>query len=108
MYTTTCSACGKTFERLYEERARDICYSCALKELCGNFAPEEGDFNSARIISGEMTEKEEKWLMEDLRAVETGRSIREWEPLLEAQGWECPSCGEDLSNCYCDENERDE
>ena len=77
MYTTTCSACGKTFERLYEKRARDICYGCALKELCGNLPPEEGDFNSARIISGEMTEQEEKWLQEDLEAVESGRSIRE-------------------------------
>ncbi len=77
MDTVTCSVCSKHFERLYEKRTCDICYECALKKLCGNFAPEEGDFNSARIVSGEMTEQEEKWLQEDLRAVETGRSIRE-------------------------------
>jgi hypothetical protein len=107
-YIVRCKNCRKQFERLYEERARDICYSCALKELCGNFVPEEGDFNSARIISGEMTEQEERWLQEDLKAVESGRSIREWDLLPESQEWECPCCGEDLSNCYCDENERDE
>lgn len=77
MHNVICSVCGKTFERLYQERQRDICYDCALKELCGKFAPEEGDFNSAMIISGEMTEQEERWLQEDLEAVESGRSIRE-------------------------------
>lgn len=77
MYTTVCGTCGKTFERLYEKRERNICYDCALDEICGKYAPEEGDFNSAMIISGEMTEEQERWFQEDLEAVESGRSIRE-------------------------------
>ena len=83
MYKTICSTCGKTFEKLYEKRERDICYWCALKELCGNFAPEEGDFNSARIISGEMTEQEEKWLQEDLEAIDHSRAESEWSRMVE-------------------------
>lgn len=77
MYTTICGTCEETFERLYEKSERDICYRCALEMLCGNSAPEEGDFNSAMIISGEMTEQDARWLQEDLEAVESGRSIRE-------------------------------
>ena len=108
MYTCKCEVCSKTFERLYEEMVRDICYGCALKEFCGNFAPEEGDFNSALIISGEMTEQDAKWLQEDLEAVETGRSIRESydeEKQDENVGsiWDdyCPKCYEPIEACEC-------
>ena len=83
MYTVICSVCEKTFERLYEKRERDICDGCALKELCGNFAPEEGDFNSARIISGEMTEQEERWLQEDLESVDHSREEAFWRRLVD-------------------------
>lgn len=77
MYTVICRECSITFESLHDKAERSICYECALKILCGNSAPEEGDFNSAMINSGEMTEQEAKWLQEDLEAVESGRPIRE-------------------------------
>lgn len=132
MHTTTCSVCRKTFERLYEKCERDICYGCALKEFAGNFPPEEGDFNSALLISGEMSEQEAKWLQEDLEAVESGRSIREpyneegqdedvdsiwddyclkcYEPIDACEcGYvkRCPHCHESISSCYCSDDDDD-
>ncbi len=93
MRTSTCGTCGKSgksFETINPApvlRAalggtdeNQICYGCALECITGDRAPEEGDFNSARIISGEMSEQEWRWLKEDLEAAEQGRSIREYEP----------------------------
>ena len=76
MYITTCKVCSDIFEVSDEKVGRGICYKCTLKDLCGNHAPEEGDFNSAMIISGEMTEQDAQLLQEDLRAAETGQSFR--------------------------------
>lgn len=70
MFSVVCKKCEKQFESQYKESESSICYNCALDQLRGNFAPEEGDFNSARIISGEMTEQEERWLREDLESVD--------------------------------------
>lgn len=82
-YIVRCKSCRRQFERLYEEMARDICFKCALEELCGNFPPEEGDFNSAMIISGEMTKQEEEWLQEDLEAIDHSRAESEWSRMVE-------------------------
>jgi hypothetical protein len=97
---TICRKCEKTFERNEQLGPTDspICYSCALNEFTGGRAPEEGDFNSASLVSGEISDKELQWLREDLRAVEEGRSIVE--PLEE----HLPGC--DIWNwsggdCYC-------
>jgi hypothetical protein len=116
MYVVKCSACGKNFDfnpkvnsNLANAVGRDSeksCYSCTLASLTGGRAPEEGDFNSASLISGEISDKELGWLMEDLRAVETGRSVRE--PYEEADEetssiWDdrCPKCDEYLDVCEC-------
>jgi hypothetical protein len=105
MSLVTCAVCLKNFETLHKERERNVCYDCALKEICGKFVPEEGDFNSAGIISGEMTEQEEKWLRQDLRTVEMGLSIREdyfdEEP-------ECPHCYNSLAHCSCNDYDEQE
>ena len=77
MYITTCKTCSEIFEVSDEKVERGICYNCTLKELCGDRPPEEGDFSSAMIISGDMSEKEWQLLQADLEAVESGRSIRE-------------------------------
>ncbi|MDP2655848.1 MAG: hypothetical protein Q8P17_05050 [bacterium] len=77
MYITTCKTCSDIFEVSDEKVERGICYNCTLKELCGDRTPEEGDFNSAMIISGDMSEQQWKLLKADLESVESGRSIYE-------------------------------
>ena len=81
-----CSNCGKLFQQndssqitnwgctLGRDPDKQLCYSCALEKVTGGSCPEEGDFNTAHLISGEITDQEWKWMQEDLRAVETGRS----------------------------------
>lgn len=102
MIKLNCGTCNKQFEALDDTSTEEpICYGCALDSITGGRAPEEGDFNSARITSGEMSEKEWKWLQEDLRAAETGRSIREYfcdEP--EDIEW-CEECGGNRLYCNC-------
>ena len=90
MIKLNCGKCNKQFETLDDTNTENpICYGCALDSITGGRAPEEGDFNSTRIISGEMSEKEWNWLQEDLRAVEQGRSIREYEEIEHDDLIEC-------------------
>ncbi len=93
-----CSDCGRLFDQndssqvtnlgcvLGRDASKQLCYNCALNKVTGGGCPEEGDFNTASLISGEISDQEWKWMQEDLRAVETGRS----------------SCGEPD---YCQETE---
>jgi len=74
---TTCKNCGKKFEKHTGEEfgdnrdsLQDICYDCALESTTGGQPPEEGDFNTARITSGEISEEERRLLQEDLRSVD--------------------------------------
>ena len=91
-----CLNCGRNYESQNPDSV--MCYACELENLTGDNPPEEGDFNSARIISGEMTDQEKKWLYEDLRSVEEGRSIREFVTDDDV----CPLCGRDTHMCCCD------
>ena len=131
MRTTTCEVCGKQYERndkvnstLAEatgKNSRSICYACALEEITHGHAPEEGDFNSAHLISGEISNTDLGYLMEDLRNVELGRST--FEPYEEDsdENWvdpawcytcnkdtafctciHCPKCGEYYEDCECE------
>lgn len=68
MYNRTCDTCSKEFQTSKVDG--DICYDCALLRVTGGSLPEEGDFNTARIVSGEMTEKQWRWLQEDLKSIE--------------------------------------
>lgn len=79
MQTLTCATCSNEFQALDNELSlKDVlggvsepeCYNCALKRITGGSAPEEGDFNSARIVSGEMSEKEWRLLQAELRDVD--------------------------------------
>lgn len=63
----TCSKCGKEF---ITSNSGKICYDCTLESLVQGQSPEEGDFNTARIVSGEMSEDERRLLQEDLRSVD--------------------------------------
>ncbi|MBI2087038.1 MAG: hypothetical protein HYT69_02600 [Candidatus Zambryskibacteria bacterium] len=107
--------CGKTFEKNEKVNStmaaavgrdsNDICYACALERITGGHAPEEGDFNSAHLISGEISDKDLGYLMEDLRNVELGRST--FEPYEEDsdEDWEdpawCYTCNKDTAFCTC-------
>ena len=106
MYLKICAVCEKTFETQHENVERPICYGCVLHELIGNALPEEGDINAAYLISGEMNDQKWKWLKEDFRAVETGCSIREFDP-PELIDW-CRRCGESVDSCWCDYEEEEE
>jgi len=98
----TCETCGKNFQ---SQKDSTICYTCSLKNLTGNNIPEEGDFNSARITSGEMTDQEMTWLYEDLRSVESGCSIREYYD--DTDDDVCPLCGGNRHVCDCDSKYND-
>ncbi len=115
-----CGVCGEKFKKNTEVISRkgsDICYACALGALTKGRCPEEGDFNSARLISREVSDEELEWLTEDLRSVEEGRSIRESydstgeehvEPWCDICGTECycdccDECGQE-NPCLCEEN----
>ena len=119
MQTQTCGTCGKSFERnekvgsnLAEalgRNSRSICYACALDEITRGRAPEEGDFNSALLISGEISDKDLRWLMEDLQAVEQGRSVRErFEPDDEEDADWCHVCMTYIRFCTCGLDEDEE
>jgi len=79
----TCTNCGKDFERQVRENQQETddlhtatCYQCVLDRLCRGRAPEEGDYNAARVCSGEMSDNDVQWLREDLLHVESGSSSR--------------------------------
>src|SRR3989338_3215847 len=118
---TTCTKCGKIFERnddrgityyglvVGREENRPLCYNCALDEVTGGKAPEEGDFNSALLMSGEMNNNQWKWMQEDFRAAERGGSV--FEPYeddtadeYDAPAW-CYVCNRDIAFCECVCNE---
>ena len=73
-YTRNCPKCGKPFT---SSKSEGNCYDCALDKITHGLPPEEGDFNTAAIVSGTLTAKEAEYLQEDLRSVEEGTSVRE-------------------------------
>lgn len=112
-----CTICKKIFERndsdeianrgyaLGRKQDEPLCYNCALKKVTGDMCPEEGDFNSAHLISGQITDQEWKWMQEDFRAVEEGRSIIESndsddDDYYYDPAW-CYQCHRDIAFCKC-------
>ena len=82
------------------------CYNCTLAHLTGGRVPEESDFTSAFLISGEISDQELKSLMDDLQAIEVGRSIQETykeedEDINSMWDDYCPKCYESLMACEC-------
>ena len=69
----TCK-CGKEFKT---SNGSEVCYDCVLESLTQGRPPEEGDFNTASIVSGKMSEDEFRYLQEDLRNIEQGISRRD-------------------------------
>jgi hypothetical protein len=73
MQTKAC-ACGKPFQTSNDSSR---CYDCTLAQITGGMPPEEGDFNSAALQSGSMTEAQRRAFQRDLMAVELGYSSAE-------------------------------
>jgi len=100
MEKKTCTCCGNEFQTRNES---DLCYSCTLQSLTGGRAPEEGDFNTAKIQSGTMTDEEIGYLQKDLESVEEGRSFREID--VDFEEWDdpawCYKCKKDIAFCDC-------
>ena len=104
----TCSTCSKTFSKNFHsqqdldeaEKNEHTCYDCTLERLTNGQCPEVGDFNSASIISGEMTDDERRWLQEDLRSVEAGSGSRYEED--DEEDNRCFHC--DSFPCCCNED----
>ena len=105
--------CGKAFKTSNDS---EKCYDCTLEDITHGNPPEEGDFNTAGIVSGTLTEIERSYLQADLQAVELGTSTESmgYDDETEWLDWEddqyedgryleviCPGCGEDLNFCIC-------
>ncbi len=99
MEKKSCIRCGEEF---FTRNDSNLCFSCTLSDLTGGFPPEEGDFNTAKIQSGTMTDEDYAYLQEDLASVEEGRSIDEPEEIEEwdDHSW-CDVCNKDIAFCEC-------
>jgi len=62
-----CKGCDELFSTSNDS---DKCFNCTLLELTQGMAPEEGDFNTAAITSGTMSEQDRRNLQKDLESVE--------------------------------------
>ena len=81
MYKRTCKSCSREFKT--QKAEAKICYGCALEQITGGQAPEEGDINSALLISGEMSDKEARWLQEYLESVDHAKAESDWSRMVE-------------------------
>ena len=94
MFERICIACGKNFKS--QRKDSNTCYGCALEHITGGHSPEEGDFNTALVTSGEMSDADARQLQEDLEAVDHSGAAESYEEDL------------DYYDQYEDWNERDE
>ena len=101
MNKVVCPECGTQFESTISAEKKPKCYDCALQDYTHGGAIEEGDINSARIVSGTMTPEEEEYLMEALAAVEEGRSVREYCDDFSSDDERCPGCWHYVNDCRC-------
>lgn len=123
MVKQVCDKCKKMFaqnekvvnsgmaEALNSEEAVHECFNCALNRITSNHAPEEGDFNTARIVSGEVTDEEWREMQETFRALEEGRAPSnndQWYAEDEEDDrwdddsdWYCYYCEQYPEDCEC-------
>jgi len=69
-----CIGCGKSFKTSNDSSK---CYNCTLSDIPHGSAPEEGDFNTAGIVSGTLSTQERRYLQSDLEQVELGQTTQE-------------------------------
>lgn len=72
--TKVCSNCFSSFKTSNDS---SLCYNCTLDSITHGEPPEQGDFNTAAIVSGTLTETERASLQLDLESVELGRTTEE-------------------------------
>jgi len=72
--TKTCIGCGKSFQT---SNGSDKCYNCILDDICHGNPPEEGDFNTAGVVSGTLSVQERRSLQSELESAELGRTTEE-------------------------------
>ncbi len=82
MVKQICVNCGKEFAT---NNGSNSCYDCTLSRTAGGLIPEEGDFRTARIISGTMSNQQHQDLVGDLSSIELD------DPAPETEN--CPYCG---------------
>lgn len=80
-YECTCGSCGKSFRSFNKDGK--TCFGCALGRFAGSGAPEEGDINSALIVSGEMSEDDARSLREDLESIDHSGEEAHWRRMIE-------------------------
>lgn len=118
--TVTCSACHTQFTKVlgspeYRNVTQGLlaleayCFNCTLTRITGERCPEEGDFNTARLVSGEMSDEDISALRSDLASVESYDPFEdEWDA---AERWDkdtdrsyeeqaCRKCGQ-IDDCTC-------
>jgi hypothetical protein len=98
-HESVCGTCGKNFRS--QRKDSTTCYGCALTRLIGNGAPEEGDFNSALLISGEMSDEDARQLQEDLESVDHSGAEAAWSRMVEEYN-------DEYDDRYDDLDERDD
>lgn len=109
MRQRVCTNCEKSFRQnespdithwaliVGRDSEEPLCYHCALLKVTGGYAPEAGDFNTARLISGELTDADWEFMRASFRAVETGRSAPE--------PYDDPHCDDDWDDDWEDDCE---
>jgi len=68
MFDRTCGTCDKNFKS--QRKDGNTCFGCALERITNGQPPEEGDFNTALIVSGEMSDRNARQLQEELEAID--------------------------------------
>lgn len=98
-----CIGCKKSFQT---SNNSDKCYDCTLEDICHGNPPEEGDFNTAGIVSGTLSAQERRYLQQDLESVELGRTTdEEYDDGQDDEDEYYPDEDDEEDNWEFDENE---
>lgn len=79
-FTCICE-CGKKF--FSQNKNSKTCYGCALESITAGSPPEEGDINTALIVSGEISDKDARHLQADLESIDYSDEEVRWRRMLE-------------------------
>lgn len=89
-----CLQCEREFQT---SNGSEKCYHCWLEYYSGGMAPEEGDFNSAHLAAGDMTDEQEREFRYELLNVELGlpSDYRGAVPVLYDPYWDFEDFGDE-------------
>jgi len=101
MFTKTCTVCNQSFETHKNEA--DTCYSCHLTRLRDGGCPEEGDFNTATILSGRLSPQEEREFWQELSQIDHSDVPDRFTRNDDGEYTHCLRCGAPpYVDCDCD------